>query len=148
MFSTYKVIKLPFPLTAPLWKTGNIIPKYKGKGSRSLPESYRPIIITCSLSRIFERVLYARLLENINRIYSACQHGFRKGKSTTTNHLETYNTIQAMLDSGKPADIIFFDFSKVFDRVPHEILFDKFKTLQLPQFSILLLTMLVEELSM
>ena len=37
-----------------------------------------------------------------------------------------------MLDSGKPADIICLDFSKAFDRVPHEILFYKLKTLQLP----------------
>lgn len=50
------------------------------------------------------------------------QHGFLKGKSTTTNLVEfTGNMLQSM-DGGYQINVIYTDFQKAFDRVDRSIL--------------------------
>ena len=56
-------------------------------------------------------------------------HGFVKDKSCLTNLLETMDCIISILDSGAPVDVIYLDFSKAFDRVPHFRLLSKLKNL-------------------
>ena len=47
------------------------------------------------------------------------QHGFVGGRSCTSNLLEAFDTILDMIDDGLPVDVLFFDFKKAFDTVPH-----------------------------
>jgi hypothetical protein len=42
-----------------------------------------------------------------------------------TNLLEFFEAVTVNLDDGKPVDVIYLDFSKAFDKVPHERLFRK-----------------------
>mgnify|MGYP000361356293 CR=1 FL=1 len=53
------------------------------------------------------------------------QHGFLPRRSCTTNLLEAYEILCEALDSGLPIDVVFTDFSKAFDTVPHERLLHK-----------------------
>ena len=46
-------------------------------------------------------------------------HGFTTGRSCTSNLIECLDTILDMVDDGFPDDMLFFDFSKAFDTVPH-----------------------------
>jgi len=48
------------------------------------------------------------------------QHGFREKKSCLTNLLEFSENVTGWLDGGKPVDIIYLDFQKAFDKVPHQ----------------------------
>ena len=57
------------------------------------------------------------------------QHGFVKSKSWLTNLLETMDSILEILDQGSPVDIMYFDFKKAFDHVPHNRLLLKLKCL-------------------
>ena len=57
------------------------------------------------------------------------QHGFVKGKSCLTNLLETMDCVIDLIDEGFPVDILYFDFKKAFDRVPHNRLILKLKCL-------------------
>lgn len=53
------------------------------------------------------------------------QHGFRQGRSTVTQLLETVHDFAATLDKRGQVDIIFLDFEKAFDPVSHSKLLSK-----------------------
>ena len=53
------------------------------------------------------------------------QHGFMRGRSCLTNLLTYMEGVTRMLDEGKNVDIIYLDFAKAFDKVPHHRLIDK-----------------------
>ena len=49
------------------------------------------------------------------------------GKSCQTNLLICKDSIISMLDEGSPVDIIYLDFQKAFDKVPHGRLINKIR---------------------
>ena len=59
------------------------------------------------------------------------QHGFTKGKSCLTNLLSFLEDVTKAIDEGKPLDVIYLDFSKAFDKVPHKRLLHKMSKLNL-----------------
>ena len=59
------------------------------------------------------------ILLHIKTHLSVDQHGFIGGRSCTSNLLETLDKISSLLDDKNPVDILYFDFKKAFDSVPH-----------------------------
>ena len=53
------------------------------------------------------------------------QHGFRKNRSCETQLVTTIHDIATHLNSGNQVDVLFLDFSKAFDKVPHKHLLYK-----------------------
>jgi retron-type reverse transcriptase len=60
-----------------------------------------------------------------NRIITKSQHGFTAGRSCTTNLLEFMEVVTKEADAGKAVDIVYLDFAKAFDKVPHKRLIAK-----------------------
>ena len=60
-----------------------------------------------------------------NNCFSKFQHGFRSGFSCVTQLLEAIDDWTKFLDNGKQVDMIYFDFKKAFDTVPHKRLAGK-----------------------
>ena len=61
-----------------------------------------------------------------NNLFSNAQHGkFIKGKSCVTQLLEFLEDITQSIDNGDEVDVIFLDFCKAFDKVPHRKLLQK-----------------------
>ena len=56
---------------------------------------------------------------NKNNFPPKHQHGFRSGLSRVTQLLETIDDWTNILDGRKGIDVIYFDFQKAFDTVPH-----------------------------
>ncbi|CAH8575535.1 unnamed protein product [Dicrocoelium dendriticum] len=77
------------------------------------------------MERILKQTLHL-YLEELN-LFSCAQHGFRRARSCTSNLLVAKEKWAKSLDSGKRLDVVFVDFSKAFDRVPHERLLFKLR---------------------
>ena len=57
------------------------------------------------------------------------QHGFVSRKSCFTNLLSTFEEWTSALDQGFGIDVIFLDYSKAFDSVPHQRLIVRLEAL-------------------
>ena len=111
------------------WKLANITPIEK-KGNKSLPCNYRPISLTSIVCKIMETILRNRLVNFLegNNLIKNSQHGFRNKRSCLTNLLDFYNEVVNIFDETKAVDVIYLDFQKAFDKVPHKRLLNKIKS--------------------
>ena len=60
-----------------------------------------------------------------HELINPSQHGFLKAKSCRTNWLCFFEAIKKCVDDGSAVDVIYFDFQKAFDKVPHQRLIRK-----------------------
>ena len=109
------------------WRTADIIPIYKGKGSKYDVGSYRPISLTSTISKVMESIIYSNIVNHSNKfnIINTEQHGFRDKRSTYTNLLELLNDLTNNIDIRNAVDIITIDFAKAFDSINHNKLLVK-----------------------
>jgi retron-type reverse transcriptase len=89
--------------------------------------NYRPISILPVFSKVLEKIVYNRLVAFVKKhnILSQNQHGFWENRSTETACQNFVEFIQKKLDNGQHVIGIFFDLSKTYDVINHEILLDK-----------------------
>ena len=60
-----------------------------------------------------------------HKLLTDCQHGFRRRRSCETQLLTLADELIKGLDKGRQLDFAILDFSKAFDRVPHQRLLKK-----------------------
>ena len=138
-----KFIKLSLPILAPALvkifnlsinsgiypdklKIAKVIPIFK-KGAATSVNNYRPISILSTINKIFEKILYSRLINYIDKfqLLYKYQYGFRKKHSTDHALIELIDQIRFSIDNNQMTCGIFVDLSKAFDTVNHEILLGK-----------------------
>jgi hypothetical protein len=85
--------------------------------------NYRPIFLLTSFSKIFEKVIYARLYQHLidNNILVNEQFGFRANSSTDKATYQLINEILNVLNNKLMVGGIFCDLGKAFDSVNHNI---------------------------
>ena len=110
------------------WKKAVVCPAFKG-GDRSDINNYRPISLTCVLCKLLEHIICSQMWKHIDDygIIDKNQHGFRKSLNTTTQLLHVTHKAAEALDKKRDYHIVSFDFSKAFDRVPHNLLLFKLR---------------------
>ena len=138
-----KFIKLSLPILAPALvkifnlslssgiypdklKIAKVIPIFK-KGATTSINNYRPISILSSINKIYEKILYTRLIKYIDKfqLLYKYQYGFRKNHSTDHALIELIDQIRFSIDNNQMTCGIFVDLSKAFDTVNHQILLNK-----------------------
>ena len=104
-------------------KEGYITPIYKG-GHKTELNNYRPICSLLPFSKIFERILYDRMINYIDKhnILNKNQFGFRKGLSTENAIIHFIDKIYTGLENRQHTVAIFMDLSKAFDVLDHQTL--------------------------
>ena len=112
------------------WKQAHIIPIFK-KGQRNQASNYRPISLTSLIVKMLESIIRSELVKCFDEqgILNGEQHGFVNKKSCFTNLLSTFEEWISALDQGFGIDVIFLDYSKAFDSVPHHRLICKLEAL-------------------
>ena len=108
------------------WKIAHVSPIYK-KGKKNLAVNYRPVSLTSVACRFMERVLKEQIMEHLmkEKLLSSKQHGFLGKRSTVTQLLHYLDKCADSISNEKVVDVIYFDFAKAFDTVPHRRLLKK-----------------------
>ena len=112
------------------WKCHSITPVYKS-GDKALVNNYRPISLLCIISKVLERFVFDYLNKflNENIVLSRHQFGFRQNHSVTYQLLLFLSNVHESLNHYSSCDVIYRDFKKALDTVPHnELLLKLWKT--------------------
>lgn len=108
------------------WKLANITPVHKS-GSKTQVKNYRPISLTSTVCKLLEQIVKRHLLKHMQAlgIIPSSQHGFVPNRSCTTNLVQFFEEVTGGVDKGFPVDVVYLDFQKAFDLVPHRTLIAK-----------------------
>ena len=107
-------------------KLARVVPIFKAGDSSALT-NYRPISVLTFFAKVFEKIVYNKLLNFIsdNNILYDHQYGFRKGRSTQQAIITLVDKITKSQDIGDIVITLLIDLKKAFDTIDHQILLRK-----------------------
>ena len=100
-----------------------IIPIFKADDETDT-SNYRPISLLSNFNRMFEKIMYDRMRDFIELLYSS-QYGFRQAHLSQHAILNMVETIQTNMDKKLFSRGVFIALKKAFDTVNQTILLDK-----------------------
>ena len=108
------------------WKEANVTALHK-KGDRCVPNNYRPVSLTSVVCKTSETIIKDELFRyfNLNSLITAYQHSFWSGYSCVVQLINVMEDWTYAIECGRSVDVIYLNFSKAFDRVPHAHLISK-----------------------
>lgn len=112
------------------WRVAHVTPIFK-KGDKSDPGNYRPVSLTSVFCKIMESILRESIMAHMKRhkMFSSRQFGFITGRSTIVLQLiKVLDNWTEAIDEGQGTNVIYSNFMKAFDRVPHERLLVKIQS--------------------
>ena len=107
-------------------KLARMVPIFKAGDSSALT-NYRPISVLTFFAKVFEKIVYNKLLNFIsdNNILYDHQYGFRKGRSTQQAIITLVDKVTKSQDIGDIVITLLIDLKKAFDTIDHRILLRK-----------------------
>ncbi|CAL8119367.1 unnamed protein product [Orchesella dallaii] len=108
------------------FKRANVMPLYKGKGSKLMSNNYRPISLLNDYCKLFEMFLSERIKARVRDKLCDKQHAYRENRSCNTALRVFTNFIYDEIDKPRTkVGAIFIDFTKAFDSISHSKLINK-----------------------
>lgn len=108
------------------WTTSSIVLLHK-KGDKNNINNYRPISLMSNIYKIFAKVILSRISNILDENQPREQAGFRSGYST----LDHIHVIKQLFEKGKEHNLNFYcsfvDYSKAFDTIEHEKIWNALK---------------------
>ena len=103
------------------------------KGTKYCPGNYRPVSLTCVICKLIASFIKYVIVDHMNvyAIYSNCQHGFRKHRSCVKQLLKVMKDFTKLIEEKSDFYIIYLDFRKAFDQVPHQRLLSKLSSVDI-----------------
>ena len=101
------------------WILGNILPIYKNKGDKHMPQNYRPITLLSCFGKLFTAIINNRLTKYADQheLISSCQAGFRKGFSTIENLFVINSLTDILKAKSRKLYCAYIDFKQAFDKI-------------------------------
>ena len=108
------------------WKHANVSAIYK-KDRKTLPSNYRPVSLTSIVCKVLESIIRDSVIKHMNDncLFSDQQFGFLSRRSTVLQLIRVLDIWSEIIDQGGSLDVIYMDFMKAFDKVPHRRLIYK-----------------------
>ena len=109
-------------------KTAHVTPVYK-KGDRLEPENYRPLSVTPTLAKFFERLLLEQLTHHLtlNGLINKNQFGFQKQKSCLDTIISLTENINQCVDENEIVVTLFLDLAKAFNSISIDVFMNEIK---------------------
>ena len=115
-----------------IWKKSNINPPHK-KNNKHLLNNYRPISLLPIFGKIFEKIIFKRIYDFLlkEKLLNPNQSGFRPSNSCINQLLAITHEIFEAFDCNPTFEVrsVFLDMSKAFNKVWHEDLLYKLKSM-------------------
>lgn len=115
-----------------IWKMAKVIAIKKPNKDEVVPSSYRPISLLPTIGKLFESVIYSRLLAASSHLLIKEQFGFRRSHSTAQQLARVAEHIAHNLNLKKSTGMFLLDIEKAFDTVWHEGLLHKLVISDIP----------------
>lgn len=106
------------------WKLSVVVPVFKS-GDACDVNNFRPVSLICSFAKVFEMIMCERMGSYFKQKISILQHGFLKGRSVETNLCSFLDYTGPHVFNRGQVDAVYFDMTKAFDMVSHEVLLMK-----------------------
>uniref|UniRef100_A0A8C5PNQ6 Reverse transcriptase domain-containing protein n=1 Tax=Leptobrachium leishanense TaxID=445787 RepID=A0A8C5PNQ6_9ANUR len=118
------------------WRKADMVPIFK-KGLKCMLAIYRPVSLTSVAGKVFEGLRRDNIQEFIGRynVIGKNLYGFMKHRSCQTNLIAFYEEVSRSKDQEVAVDVIYLDFAKAFDTVPHKRLLFKLRKIGLDKNS-------------
>lgn len=120
------------------YKISKVIPILKHKKAKNDPQSYRPINLLKTSSKILERLITDRINDHLteNDTLINEQAGFRPAHSTAMQLARIITDIDGKIDNRETVAGLFVDINKAFDQVDHRALIYKLRINRVPDYLI------------
>jgi hypothetical protein len=143
-------VDLLWRLCTKIWKTGEwpddwcravFVPLPK-KGNLKDCSNYRTISLISHASKIMLRIIINRIKIKLEEEISITQAGFREGRGTRDQIVNLRNVIEKCKDHKQPLYMCFIDYSKAFDCVSHNEMWEVLHRMGFPKHIIDLMSQL------